>query len=192
MSYLIQNYYVFNKLINMIPRVKFLLILINNEKFFLFFKINLLWIFLNKNFLNKFTYFFDFFKYLYIYNFNKFFYKINLNLSSNYYNNLKKSIVFWNFKNFYLFLNNKNNMIYQYRIKNLFLYNLYFYSIKVVNFRTNKRYFTGIIFFFMTLTPILWYNHSLFLKYYYNFFLLFFESYFFPFYNGFFFNVYNY
>ena len=40
MSYVIQNFNNFNKKISLTPRVKFLLLLINLEKFFIFFKFN--------------------------------------------------------------------------------------------------------------------------------------------------------
>ena len=133
MSYVIQNFYDSNKKISLTPRFKFLLILNNLEKFFVFIKINTFLNFTHK--LNYFflNYFFLFFKYFYSKQYIKNLFQINLSLIGNYTNNLTKSYIYNIFFNIYSFFKINNLIFNQNVISKTYLFNLYFYTIKTFN-----------------------------------------------------------
>lgn len=192
MSYVIQNFYDYNKKITLTPRFKLLLILNNLEKFLIFIKLNTFLYFTNKfNYLH-FNYFFFFFKHFFAKKYLKLIINANLTLVSNYTNNLIKSLIF----NIFFFLINNfkyiNISIKKFNIKTLFLLNLYFYSIKVINININKTFYKNIFFFFLLTNSFIWYQYSSNLKFYLNFIFINYSLKIFRFYNNYFLRIYNY
>jgi hypothetical protein len=155
MSYVIQNFNNFNKKISLTPRVKFLLLLINLEKFFIFFKFNtFLHSFLKTNNF-QINYLNLFFKYFFSKQFIKFTHNFNLNFVGNYTNNLIKSYIYY----FYFNLNN----FFKFETKfnfipgslNFFLYNIYYFPIETLNVKINSFFYKNIFFYFMLINPFL-------------------------------------
>ena len=177
MSYVIQNFYDSNKKISLTPRFKFLLILNNLEKFFVFIKINTF-----LNFTHKLNYFF----------LNYFFLFLNLSLIGNYTNNLTKSYIYNIFFNIYSFFKINNLIFNQNVISKTYLFNLYFYTIKTFNVKINNNFYKNIFFYFMLINPFIWYQHTSNLKIYLNFILINYNIRISRFYNGHFLRIYNY
>lgn len=192
MSYVIQNFYDSNKKISLTPRFKFLLILNNLEKFFVFIKINTFLNFTHK--LNYFflNYFFLFFKYFYSKQYIKNLFQINLSLIGNYTNNLTKSYIYNIFFNIYSFFKINNLTFNQNVISKTYLFNLYFYTIKTFNVKINNNFYKNIFFYFMLINPFIWYQHTSNLKIYLNFILINYNIRISRFYNGHFLRIYNY
>jgi len=192
LSYVIQNFYESNKKVNLTPRFKFLFILNNLEKFFIFIKINTFLNLSNKlnfNFLNTFNLFI---KYFFSKQFIKFIFQLNLILVNNYTNNLSKSSLYFIFYNLNKFLN-LNKVCF--KINNLYnvnLYNLYYSPIKVINTRVNNNFYKNIFFYFMLINPYIWYQHTSSLKFYLNYIFVNYTLKSFRFYNGHFLRIYNY
>jgi len=192
MSYVIQNFYDCNKRIVLTPRFKFFFILNNLEKFFFFIKINT---FLNlTNKLNFFSlnHFSLFFKHFFSKQYIKLIFQINLNLIGNYTNNLTKSCIFFIFFNIFKFFKNNNTILKTVKFSNLYIYNLYFFSIKVVNVKINKNFYKNIFFYFMLINSFLWYQHTSNLRFYLNFIFINYNLKISRFYNGHFLRIYNY
>ena len=150
MSYVIQNFNNINKKISLTPRIKFLLLLSNIEKFFIFFKFNtFLHSFLKTNnfqinHLNL------FFKYFFSKQFIKFTHNFNLNFIGNYTNNLIKSYIYY----FYFNINNF------FKLKNNFKFisnsnNIYYLPIKTLNIKINSFFYKNVFFYFMLINPFL-------------------------------------
>ena len=192
MSYVIQNFISTGKKTSLTPIIKFLLLLNNLEKFFIFFKFNtFLHSFLKTNnfqirHLNL------FFKYFFSKQFIKFTYNFNLDFVGNYTNNLIKSYVYY----FYLNLNNffkfKTNFNFTSNSTNFFLYNTYYFPIKTLNVKINSFFYKNIFFYFMLVNPFLWYQHTSNLKFYLNFIFINYTLKISRFYNNHFLRVYNY
>lgn len=189
MSYVVQNFYNSSKLITITPKFKKLLYLLNNDKFFFFFKINEITKFLNKNF--KLLNFNLYFKYFYIYKLMNVFFKFNYELTTNYDNNLFKSIIFFNLNNFNDYLNLNSYKLFKFKYE-FFLYNTYFYSIKIINFKINKKFYENYFFFLMLFTTQFWCSYIQFFSFNINFIFLLYDIQKYNFYNGFFFYIYNY
>ena len=194
MSYVIQNFYDFNKKVNLTPRFKFFFLLNNLEKFFIFIKINTFLKYSNKlnfNYLNTFNLFF---KYFFSKQYFKLLFQLNLTLVGNYTNNITKSSIYIIFYFFEKFLN-LNKILFKF--KNLVLidqinYNLYFLPIKVLNIRINNNFYKNIFFFFMLINSFLWYQHSSTIKFYLNFIFVNYNLKSSRFFTGYFLRVYNY
>jgi hypothetical protein len=194
LSYVIQNFYDFNKKVSLTPRFKFFFLLNNLEKFFIFIKINTFLKYSNKlnfNYLNTFNLFF---KYFFSKQYFKLLFQLNLNLVGNYTNNITKSSIYIIFYFFEKFLN--LNKI-PFKFKNLLLidkinYNLYFLPIKVLNIRINNNFYKNIFFFFMLINSFLWYQHSSTIKFYLNFIFVNYNLKSSRFFTGYFLRVYNY
>ena len=147
MSYVIQNFYESNKKINLTPRFKFLFILNNLEKFFIFIKINTFLNFSNKlnfNYLNTFNLFV---KHFFSKQFIKFIFQLNLTLVNNYTNNLSKSSIYLIFYNLNKFLNLNRFCFNINNTSNVNLFNLYYLPVKVIIIRVNNNFYKNIFFF---------------------------------------------
>lgn len=155
MSYVIQNFNDFNKKSSLTPRLKFLFILNNIEKFFIFLKLNtFLYITNNLNIfsLNHFSLFFKYF-------FSKQYFKIllntNLNLIGQYNNNLTKSYIF----NIYFYLNlflNNNFIIFKNKNNSFNLINnVYNLPVQTVNVKINNSFYKNIFFLLMLINPFI-------------------------------------
>lgn len=192
MSYVIQNFYDFNKKIALTPRFKSIFFYNNLNKFFIFIKLNTFF-YLNKKF-NFFylNYFPLFFKYFFSKQFFKIFNKNNISIMSNYDNNLTKSTIYKVYFNFYLFFKNisfKNSPILS---KKTILYNLYFLPIKILNIKLNTIFFKNIFFFLLINNFFIWFQNTNNFKFYLNFI---FVNYFWKisrFYSTHFLRIYNY
>lgn len=192
MSYVIQNFYDFNKKINLTPRFKFFFFLNNLEKFFFFLKINTFLNLANKLNLNQLNNFNIFFKYFFSKQFIKFFFQLNLNLIGQYNNNITKSSIYTIFYNFNKFFNlNKMHLKKNFQSETL-IFNNYFLPIKTLNIRLNNTFYKNIFFYFMLINSFIWYQHSSSLKFYLNFIFINYTLKSFRFYNGHFLRVYNY
>lgn len=192
MSYVIQNFYDFNKKINLTPRFKFFFFLNNLEKFFFFLKINTFLNLSSKLNLNQLNNFNIFFKYFFSKQFIKFFFQLNLNLIGQYNNNITKSSIYTIFYNFNKFFNlNKIFLLKNFQPETL-IFNNYFLPIKTLNIRINNTFYKNIFFYFMLINSFIWYQHSNSLKFYLNFIFINYTLKSFRFYNGHFLRVYNY
>lgn len=192
MSYVIQNFYDFNKKLSLTPRLKFLLILSNLEKFLIFIKINTFLYNTNKINIFNLNFFFLFFKYFFSSLYLKLLFQTNLNLIGTYTNNLTKSYVFYVFFNIFNFFKKTSTKWIKLKLSNNFLFNLYFYPIKVLNLRVNNTFYKNVFFYFMLINPFIWYQHTSNIRFYLNFI---FVNYYFKisrFYNGHFLRIYNY
>jgi hypothetical protein len=192
LSYVIQNFYENNKKLTITPKFKFLFILKNLEKFFIFFKINTFLNLTNKlNFLNINLYS-PFFKYFFSKYYIKLIFQLNFNLLGNYINNLTKSYIYNVFYNLLKYFTNSFNFFpKKHSICNKFLFNLYFYTIKTINVRINNNFYKNIFFYFMLINPFLWYQHTSNLKFYLNFIFVNYSLKISRFYNGHFLRIYN-
>lgn len=155
MSYVIQNFYTRSRHSPLTPRFKFLLLLNNLEKFFTFFKFNASLYFLNKLNDYSFDYFFFFLKTFFSKQYLKLLYKTNLSLVGNYDNNLTKGSVFYIFNNIYRFLRNESLDLKLDLLSTEYLYNLYYYSIKILNTKINDQLYKNIFFNFMLVLSFL-------------------------------------
>lgn len=174
------------------PRIKFFFLLNNLEKFFVFFKFNtFLQSFLKINDFNI-TYLNLFFKYFFSKQFIKFTHQFNLDFIGNYTNNLTKSYVYYFYFNLNNFLKIKLNPSLTLKSNKLFLYNLYYFSIKTLNIKINSLFYKNIFFYFMLINPFLWYQHTSNLKFYLNFIFINYSLKISRFYNGHFLRIYNY
>ena len=193
MSYVIQNFSLFTKSISLTPRLKYFIILNNLLTIFSFFKSFFFFyhIFYFNNF--KFFYFFYFFKFFFSKTLITWFKKMTFKTFSFYDNNLTKSYIFFFYRNLLFFSKFKNNSLILSRTEydSFFLYNQYFFSIKVINVDLLKTYFKNFFFFLFFFSTIIWYQSFNFLKFYLKFFLLNFNLYVSPSYNGFFLSIYN-
>lgn len=192
MSYVIQNFYDFNKKINLTPRFKFFFFLNNLEKFFFFLKINTFLNLSGKLNLNQLNNFNIFFKYFFSKQFIKFFFQLNLNLIGQYNNNITKSSIYTIFYNFNKFFNlNKIYLFKNFQSETL-IFNIYFLPIKTLSIRINNNFYKNIFFYFMLINSFIWYQHTNSLKFYLNFIFINYTLKSFRFYNGHFLRVYNY
>ena len=192
MSYVIQNFYETNKKLTITPKLKFLFILKNLEKFFIFFKINT---FLNLttklNFLNINLYS-PFFKYFFSKYYIKLIFQLNFNLLGNYINNLTKSYIYNIFYNLLKYFSGSYYFSPQnHYFCNKFLFNLYFYTIKTINVRINNNFYKNIFFYLLLINPFLWYQHTSNLRLYLNFIFVNYNLKVSRFYNGYFLRIYN-
>lgn len=178
------------------PRFKFLFILNNLEKFFTFFKLNISLFLINRTSLFTFNYFYLFLRYFYSKQFLKLMTILNLNLIGAYNNNLVKSSIYFFFSNILILFKNVNQgwVVFDSLTphEDTFLFNFYFFAIKTVNFKINKTFFKNIFFFFMSVLPFLWYQHTNFFKFYINFFFTTYNLQLHKFYNGYFLRIHNY
>jgi hypothetical protein len=149
MSYVIQNFADCNKKNNATPRFKFYFLLMNLDKFLLFFKLNT---FLNiTNRLNIFNidYLFLFFKFFFSKYYTKLLKEFNLNLVGNYSSNLVKSCLFYIFYNLNSFFKFTNLKLTFFKINSKFILHSYFFSFKVLNVRINNNFYKNVFFLFM-------------------------------------------
>lgn len=191
MSYVIQNFYDCSKKITKTPRFKFFFILNNISKFYIFLKFNTFFHFISKNNNLSISYFPLFFKYFFSKYYLKLIYNANLTLVGNYLNNLTKGYIFHIFNNIDLFLSNKTSSLSFFKVNEKFLYNFYFFSIKTLNVKVNKNFYKNIFFFFMIMSPFMWYQHTSSFKFYLNFIFINYSLKSFRFYNGYFLKVYS-
>lgn len=194
MSYVIQNFNSATRHIVFTPKTKSLILLLNLEKIFLFFKLNNHIFYLsNKNF-TQINYFFLFHNYFYSRQTFLLFYKFNSSTSSSFYsNNLHNSFRYYFFKIFLLKLSKSYTPSRDTSLfceENLVL-NQYYTSVKTINYRLPKTYYKNVFFFFMLTFSFLWYQHSTFFKFYLNFLFVNNVLNLSPFYNGYFLHVYN-
>ena len=151
MSYVIQNFFDYNKKIILTSRFKSLLFLLNLKFFIIFIKLKSFFFF-NTNFnnynINYFNYFFKYFFFSYIF---KLLYKNNITSISNYINNLIKSYSYNIFFLLQTYLIKETNLIFffnKHLLKKKILFNLYFISFKISNIKLNKSFYKNIFFFF--------------------------------------------
>lgn len=192
MSYVIENFYLLQRSVVLTPRLKFLIIFKSINKLLFFFKINFFFKSTKKFFNFYENHFLLLYKYFYFSSILKFFFNLNLSLSANYTNNFKKSLVFNGLTSIDFFLTKQKFFSQLPTIQNLFLYNLYFTSIKIANFKINKNFYQNVFFFLMFVCINPWYSHTSFFKFSLNFFFVTKDIQLCKFYNGFFFKVYNY
>ncbi len=191
MSYVIQNFSQFNKLVTITPRLKFLVILKNLNKLFMFFKVSIFLLNTDRFYATPLSYLLLFYKHFYSNQLVRIFNTVNLSLVGNYTNNLKKSIVFFNFKNLHSFLADQKINKLQIKLADNFLENTYFLSTKVANFVVNKKFYRNVFFYLLITLPNVWHTYTPLLKFYLNFVHVYYSTYIFKFYNGHFFKVYN-
>ena len=149
MSYVIQNFHNPALLFNMTPRLKFFFFLFNIKQFVIFFKINSMLKFFNFDFLIlPHTIYLLHFKFLYLNNVFKMYNKLTLSFIADYSNNFVSSLIFHNLYNWRsLFIKNWNaRSLLMLQDKKVF--NCYVYSIKLTNFKINKKFYENIFFFF--------------------------------------------
>jgi hypothetical protein len=191
LSYVIQNFNNINKKINLTPRIKFLILLNNLDKFLIFFKFNT---FLNsflKNNIFQINYLNFFIKYFFSKQLIKFAYNFNLDFTGNYTNNLIKSYVYFFYFNINNFLKSNLNNFFFYNFSTNFIYNIYYFPIKTLNIKINSFFYKNIFFYFMLINPFLWYQHTSSLRFYLNFIFINYNLKIFRFYNGYFLRIYN-
>ena len=133
----------------MTPKFKTLLILLNLEKLIIFFKANLFLFFMRKSNVFNFNYFFFFMRFFFNKQFNKILRQVNLQLVGNYTNNLIKSAIYFFFFNLKLVLINEIFNLTTLKYNFFFLFNLYFFSVKIVNTKINKKLYKNIFFYFL-------------------------------------------
>lgn len=173
------------------PKLKFLFILINLEKFFIFFKFNIFLYFLNKTNAYVYDYLFIFLKVFFFKSYIRILNNMNLDLVGNYTNNLIKSSIYCIFIRITRFFNNKKiDVIFNF-INNYYFFNLYFYSVKNVNIRINNQLFKNIFFFWMLILPYIWYQCVSISNFYLNFLLITYHFQISRFYNGYFLKIYS-
>lgn len=192
MSYVIQNFSQSNKKIILNPRFKFIFILLNLNKFFIFIKLNT---FLNLT--SKINYFHLshltlFFKYFFSKQYLKFIYKNNLNYLGNYTNNISKSCIFYFFYNFYNFLINKKIIKNHFYLNEVNIYNSYLMPLHVLNIQLNNTFYKNLFYFFMFVNQFIWYQHDSKINFYLNFLFINYNLKISRFYNGHFMKIYNY
>lgn len=190
MSYVIQNFYD-NKKIALTPRFRFFYILNNLEKFFIFFKLNTFFKFINiaNNF--KINYFSLFFRYFFTKQYIKIIYNVNLLFVGNYTNNLTKSFIFFIFFNLINFFKNGKIILNTQLFKKNFLFNLYLIPIKIINIKLNRLFYKNIFFYFMLVNSFLWYQHTFYFFFFYNFIFINYSLKTFRFFNNHFLRIYN-
>jgi hypothetical protein len=191
LSYVIQNFYNRSRHVILTPRFRFLYILCNLEKFFVFFKFNTILYLMFKLSVYQIDYFFFFIKAFFSRLYIKLLYKTNLELIGNYTNNLTKSSIYWTFANINRFFKFRQSFLSPLLPLDEYLYNYYFFSIKTVNVRINNQLYKNIFFFFMIFFPSLWLQHASYLRYYLNFILITYHFQISRFYNGHFLRIYN-
>ena len=187
MSYVIQNFFNFNKKITLMPRFKFFFMLCNLNKLFFLFKINTFLNLTNKILIIDLNFHYIFLKYFFSKYFIKLFINLNFNLIGDYTNNLFKSYIYNIFFHMLQFL--KFNSI------NIIKYNssqIYLFSIKISNFKINSVFYKNIFFFFLFLNCHIWNQYNSNFKFYLNFILINQYTQIYYFYNGYFLNIYNY
>jgi hypothetical protein len=191
MSYVIQNFLNLNKSIITTPRFKKLILNSNFMLIFYFFSfvytIKFMKLKLNLNFLTLF-YFRLYFRF-FIINSWKFFLKP---YSDNYPNNFLKSIDYWNFKQMVSFKFSKTCLPYFLHFQDNLLFNSYFVSIKIINYKINKTFFDKAFFCAMIANPFFWFCPFKQFNFFFNFIFIEHNLQFLFFYNNFFLNVYNY
>lgn len=191
MSYVIQNFLYLPRNIAFTPKFKFLLIINNLEFFFFFIKFNSFLKFTQKFFTFNRIYLFLFIKYFFSKQYIKLINYSNLNLSGFYVNNFIKSLVHNIFFNIDRFFYKKKSNLNKFVNSDVLVNNLYFYSIKVLNVKINKKLYKNIFFFFLILNTRLWLQYSASLKFYLNFIFINYNLQVYKFYNGYFLKIYN-
>jgi len=154
LSYVIQNFYD-NKKIALTPRFRFFYILNNLEKFFIFFKLNTFFKFINISNNFKINYFFLFFRYFFAKQYIKLIYNVNLLFVGNYTNNLTKSFIFLIFFNLINFFKNEKITLNTQFFKNFFFFNIYLVPVKLINVKLNQLFYKNIFFYFMLINSFL-------------------------------------
>lgn len=195
MSYVIQNFNLLNKSIQFTPRLRFLLIFNNIELIFFFFRSYLFLFFTDRmNFFST-NILFQFIRYFFSNQLMRFINKLNIEFIGFYDNSQLKSSIFGSYYNLNRLLRTASwdfllkptadyaNLIYH--------YNLYFFSIKVINTQVNKKIFKKLFFYLMCFSVIYWHQHTFFFNYYLNFILVNSALVVTPFYNGYFLHIYN-
>ncbi len=155
MSYVIQNFYDSHKRLTMTPRFKTLFFFNNFIKIFFFFKLTTFIKMTNKiNFLciNSLS---IFFKYFFSKQTEKFLTKLNFNLIGNYTNNMTKSLIFHIFYNFNFLLKSFPSKFAFLPIRANYLYNLYFFPVKVLNVQLNNTFYKNIFFSLLLINPFI-------------------------------------
>ena len=172
MSYVIQNFFDYNKKIILTPRFKSLLFFLNLKFFIIFIKLKSFFFFNNNFNIYSFNYFFCFFKYFFSSYMIKLLYKNNISSVSNYTNNLIKSYSYniFFFIQFYL-LKKTNFLIFKHKhfLTRKLLFNLYFLSFKIANIKLNKNFYKNIVFFFFINNFYIWNQFNQNFKFYLNF-----------------------
>jgi hypothetical protein len=146
-SYVIQNFNQPNKHLVLTPKFKLLVLLKSMKQVFFFFKINSFLYNVRRFNTTLLNYSILFYKYFYFSQLFKMVQRSNLNLSGSYSNNLKKSITYFILYLFNLYLDSKTTVVSPITHEKNLISNLYFYSIKVVNFQLNNKFYKNFLFF---------------------------------------------
>lgn len=169
MSYVIQNFYECTRKVSSTPRLKSLLLLNNVEKFLVFIKFNTFLYSINRLNLFNFNHFFLFLKYFFSKQYIKLIYKSDLSLVGNYTNSLTKSALYWIWATLENFIKNKKFIFSSNYYKTEFLYNHYFLSLKTFNIKITKCFYKNIFYYFLMISPFMWYQRSSSVRFYLNF-----------------------
>lgn len=193
MSYVIQNFNTPTRHIVFTPKLKSLVLLLNVEKIFFFFKINTHFFYCSVKNFTQINYFFIFHKYFYSRYLFLLFHKFNSPNTSFYDNNLHKSFRYHFFKTFLALLSNpyKVRTTHVFELQDDISFNQYHLSVKTINYKLPKSYYKNLFFFFMSAFSFLWYQHTSYFRFYLNFVLVNNVLTLSPFYNGYFLHVYN-
>lgn len=191
MSYVIQNIFNENSLLQFTPRTKMYFFFKNSQIFYFFLLQNFFYLFLKKNFyfLNQYKFFFiSFFFFNQTFKILK---KINLSLLSFYDNRLTKSYIFWFYKTLIKSFKNNffNNSFLELSI--YFSFNNHLLSIKFFNTNLSNLFFKNIFFNLLLINSFLFFNNNVFITYLKNSLNIVEDVSIYPFYNGYFFNVYR-
>lgn len=191
MSYVIQSFYQANRKFTFTPRLKFFIILNNLNKFFFYLKLNT---FINLTLRVTFLQIsvpFLFTKYFFNKLYLKLIFKTNLTLVGNYTTNLTKSYAYYIYKNLYNFFTYSYSFYIKKTPSPFYFFNIYFFSIRVMNTRINNNLYKNVFFFFLISLPFLWYQHTSLLKFYLNFIFVTYSLKALKLYNGPFLKIYN-
>ncbi len=195
MSYVIQNFAILNKSLQITPKFKFLLFLMNIDTLFFFFKKNF-FLFLTDRFnLFYLSNFFSFLKYFFADQFMIILKKVNVDLIGFYDNNLFKSAIHHIYASLRFSLKNEkfllNSTVPTPHTRLGLTSNLYFFSIKIINTQINKKIYKNIFYYLMLFSSVFWYQNFSLFKFYLNFILANTNLHISPFYNNYFMHIYN-
>jgi hypothetical protein len=191
MSYLIQNFFLFNNQIKLTPRLKNIILINQNFLCLFFFK----FIFFQKfswfKNVNFFFFIFQLFKYFYNQFFIKYLYTITFKYFMGITSNFKLMLVYLYIKNLSLVINNKTCVYYKSSYGNRLISNLIYLPIRTAPFKVNFKFYKNIFFYLLFFNINYFYQSYKKFNYYYNFILISNEIQIYNFYNGYFFNVYH-
>lgn len=191
MSYVVQNFYDCNHRVAITPRLRFIFILTNLNKFFIFMKFNSFFFNLEKTNLTKLNISLNFVRYFFSRQYIKLIYKMNLLFVGNYDNNFTRSVVYYTFYNIERFVNPQTTVLDIDLLDEHYLFNYYFLPIKTINTKINKHLYKNVFFYFMLLSPFLWQQKAVSLRFYLNFIFTNFNLRILRFYSGYFLKIYN-